>query len=365
MKAAETRTSGEDPGASDSLLAAPAAGPRVAVVGAGLMGRWHADAATRAGGEIVGICDSNREAARALATRMKVRCFEGTLDDLLAKTKPDVVHICTPLGSHRDLSERALMADADVIVEKPLASDAGETEGLLTLASERQRVLCPVHQLVFQPWLGLVQRVGELLSIDYSACSAGALDRGARDADEVADEILSHPLALFERLLSRAQLPSATDSSVVRGEAVDLGALQWSAERSAPGELRAHAIGARVALSLAISLRGRPPRHELQLTGSQGTLHADLFHGFAWHERATTSRAYKIARPFSLAGHQIAGAAVNLARRAARSEPAYPGLRSLVAQLYASRASHPAVSPLSAHHTLAVARARDAILAAS
>ena len=113
------------------------------------------------------------------------------------------------------------------------------------------------------------------------------------------------------------------------------------------------------------------PRHELRLTGSRGTLHADLFHGFAWREGEATSRAYKIARPFWLAGRQIAGAGANLVRRAARSEPAYPGLRTLVGEVYAARradgdsSNSPAASPLSADHTLAVARARDAILAAT
>ena len=282
------------------------------------------------------------------------------------------VRACTPLESHADLSERALLAGADVIVEKPLAYDAARTERLLALARERERILCPVHQLVFQPWLGLQRHSGEILSIDYSACSAGAVNRGASAADEVADEILSHPLALFERLL--AQAPGPADSP---SQAVDLGALQWSAERSAPGELRAQATASGVALSIAISLSGRPPRHELRLTGSRGTLHADLFHGFAWREGEATSRAYKIARPFWLAGRQIAGATANLVRRAARSEPAYPGLRTLVAEVYAARqiagidgidgidGDSPARSPLSADHTLAVARARDAILAAT
>jgi len=340
---------------------------RVAIAGAGLMGRWHADAATRAGGRVVAVCDANREAAQSLARRAGATCVETDLGALLANATPDVVHICTPLESHSELSERALRASADVIVEKPLAGSAGETERLLALAQERGRMLCPVHQLVFQPWLERVDRVGEILAIDYSACSAGAVGRGRHAADEVADDILSHPLSLFEHLLSRARPPGEALGGAL-GASLELGALPWNAERATSGELHAHATGGGVALSLGISMRGRPPRHELRLTGARGTLHADLFHGFAWVEGETTSRAYKIARPFWLAGRQIASAASNLARRAARSEPAYPGLRDLVAAVYGSRndssgATPPA--PLSPAHTLAVARARDAIMAAS
>ena len=81
----------------------------------------------------------------------------------------------------------------------------------------------------------------------------------------------------------------------------DLGSAPWHAERSAPGELRAQTTVSGVSLSLGISLRGRPPRHELRITGSRGTLYADLYHGYGWCEGSTTSRGYKIARPFWLA----------------------------------------------------------------
>ena len=113
------------------------AAPRIAIAGAGLMGRWHADAASRAGGRIVGVCDSDRATARSLATRVAAAHVETNLDALLAAATPDIVHICTPLESHASLCERALVAGADVIAEKPLAEDAGTTERLLSLARER------------------------------------------------------------------------------------------------------------------------------------------------------------------------------------------------------------------------------------
>ena len=109
---------------------------RVAIAGAGLMGRWHADAAARAGGRVVGVCDPNYEAAASLAKRAAATHVEMDLDTLLAKATPDVVHICTPLLSHAQLSERALLASADAIVEKPLAASAAETARLLALARE-------------------------------------------------------------------------------------------------------------------------------------------------------------------------------------------------------------------------------------
>jgi hypothetical protein len=67
-------------------------------------------------------------------------------------------------------------------------------------------------------------------------------------------------------------------------------------------------------------------------------------------------------RPFAASASCASSAAVNLVRRAARREWAYPGLAVLVARAYAAVAD-PAARPLGDRHLLAVARARDAILA--
>ena len=59
-------------------------GPRFAIVGAGLMGRWHADAGVRAGGRLVAICDPDSEAARELAGRRRQISLHSQLAPLLA-----------------------------------------------------------------------------------------------------------------------------------------------------------------------------------------------------------------------------------------------------------------------------------------
>jgi hypothetical protein len=74
------------------------------------------------------------------------------------------------------------------------------------------------------------------------------------------------------------------------------------------------------------------------------------------------SRRRKVAHPFLLAGGTLWSAAANLAARAARREPAYPGLRELVSRFYAA-VRYDTEPPVAAAETLAVAAARDALLA--
>ena len=71
----------------------------------------------------------------------------------------------------------------------------------------------------------------------------------------------------------------------------------------------------------------------------------------------------KIVRPFRLGGGTLARAGLNLTRRTLSREFAYPGLRELVRRTYEAVATG-SPSPIPARETLAVAVARDTILAA-
>jgi predicted dehydrogenase len=325
---------------SESSVPEPSSPVRAAVAGAGLMGRWHARELTRAGGALVGVLDRDPAAARAVAGKLAVATTD--LDELLA-TGPDVVHVCTPLDAHAEQVERALTAGAHVLCEKPLAPDAAGTERLLGLARDAGRFLVPVHQYLFQPGferlVAALPRVGPVLHVDTVACSAGG--DGHEDLEAIVAEITPHPLAVLERLLPGG-----------------VGGLDWTVARPRPGELRG--VAADPSASLLVSLGGRPTRNELRLVGERGTVFLDFFHGFAVVEGDAVSRARKISAPFVEAGATAGAAAVNLAARAARSQPAYPGLRELIAALYGALRSG-GEAPIAPVETLAVARARDAL----
>ena len=75
---------------------------------------------------------------------------------------------------------------------------------LLALAREHERLLCPVHQFLFQDGtraaLAALAEIGPLLHVDVRMCSAGAEGGGRTVAERIAWEILPHPLALLARL---------------------------------------------------------------------------------------------------------------------------------------------------------------------
>lgn len=327
---------------------------RTLVIGAGLMGRWHAEAIRRASGTVAAVVDADVPRAIRLARAVGGGCAPvGSLDDAFARHHPEVVHVCTPDGTHESLVERALDAGCHVLVEKPFAVDAAATERLLAHAERRSLLVCPVHQFLFQPGaervvaLARAGTMGELLHVDATACSAGA-DTGTTDEARraVALEIVPHALALVERLT-----PGSLD------------AIRWAVAEPRAGELRVLGDGAGLSLAITVSMSARPTRNGATLLGTAASAELDLFHGFAVVQPARADRRWKIVRPFVVGRRTLTAATTNLVRRVARGETAYPGLRELVRRFHAAAAAGPtARSPIAPSETLAVARARDAVV---
>jgi predicted dehydrogenase len=298
---------------------------RAAIVGAGLMGRWHAHAARRLGISVVAVVDTHLRAAEILAGRIgaSVRAFED-LAGCLDCRDVDVVHVCTPPNGHTPLVQLAAERGCHVLVEKPLAPTLGETEAILESARRYGVTVNPVHQFPFQNGvrrlLARSSELGDLVRIVYRTSSAGGIGRSPAERHALLAEILPHPVSLFHRFVPGFD-PLQLE---VFGQAEDLSV----AGRHGTTYLEAF-----------ITLRGRPPCNELQITGTRASALADLFHGYSILDRGAASGAGKLVRPFAFSGRQLVGAAANGVQRAARLELAYPGLRELIHEFYASLAT--------------------------
>lgn len=317
---------------------------RAAIVGAGLMGRWHAHAVARSGHIVSAVIDPDAARASLLARAHPAAQTSATLE---SSEPADVVHICTPLATHGALVQQALDRGSHVIAEKPLVPSSVETSALLDRAAAAGLLLVPVHQFLFQRGVRHAQRhlddIGPLLHADLVACTAGAAGRADAEQNRVAVEVLPHPLSLLSRLVS----PRIAE-------------VDWKVRHARPGELRADGVLAGVSVSVLISTGGRPTTNQLRLIGQRGTITIDLFHGFAVTTRGHTTRAGKIAQPFVSGAALLGAASANLVRRAATRETAYPGLRELVRRFYAAAATG-GIAPISAAETVAVAQALEHI----
>lgn len=116
-----------------STAPAPAADVRLALIGAGAIGRMHMDVLARGGcGTLCGIADPS-DSARDLAAQAGVPWFADHRD-LLDTVRPDGAIVATPNDSHAPVTLDCIARGVAVLVEKPVA-DTVEAARTMAAAS--------------------------------------------------------------------------------------------------------------------------------------------------------------------------------------------------------------------------------------
>jgi len=140
---------------------------KVAVLGCGHWGKNHVRNFAELGA-LAAILDPDPGVARGLSQQFGVPARE--LPEVLADRDIHGVVIATPAEYHFALAREALLAGKHVLVEKPLALDAGEAAELCKLAEGRRQVLMVGHLLQYHPaFLALNElvRSGRLGRLQY------------------------------------------------------------------------------------------------------------------------------------------------------------------------------------------------------
>ena len=123
---------------------------KVCIIGAGQIAEAHIEEIQKISDcQIVALCDLRKTPAAALAEKYQINSTYTSIDEMLEKESPDVVHITTPAGSHFFLAQKALKANSHVYIEKPLTLTASETRTLITLAKKQNLIVCPGTQKLY------------------------------------------------------------------------------------------------------------------------------------------------------------------------------------------------------------------------
>ncbi|MEP0774548.1 MAG: Gfo/Idh/MocA family oxidoreductase [Acidobacteriota bacterium] len=122
---------------------------RVAVVGAGHLGRHHVRlAATLPGWECVGVVETDADRRDQVCREHAVPPLT-TLEEAVERAEAAVV--ATPTVTHREVAGAFLAAGRHVLVEKPIAATVEEARELTRLAAEQRAVLAVGHVEFFNP----------------------------------------------------------------------------------------------------------------------------------------------------------------------------------------------------------------------
>ena len=204
---------------------------RIAVAGAGLIGKRHVEAVMAAGGVVLAAIVDPTDAARAFASGHGAPWF-GSLGELFAAEAADGVIISTPSQMHVEHGLECVAAGLPLLVEKPIATDVAAAEKLVAAAeAENVPVLVGHHRQHNQ----LIQRakaeiesgaIGKIISVTCITWFFKPEDyfdvewRRMRGAGPVYLNLI-HDIDVMHYLCGPVESVHAMDSNAVRGHAAE------------------------------------------------------------------------------------------------------------------------------------------------
>ena len=204
---------------------------KLAVMGAGLIGRRHAEHVAREPGAVLSAIVDPSEVGRDLAERLGTR-WHRSLADLVAADRPEGVIIATPNQLHVANGCEAIEAGIPAIVEKPLADDLAGAARLVATADRAGVPLLTGHHRRYNPMIAKAKeivesgRLGRVLTVHgqfWLMKPDDYFDVGWRREEGAGPILLNliHDVDLFRYLCGEVVSVQALSSNAVRGHAVE------------------------------------------------------------------------------------------------------------------------------------------------
>ncbi len=143
----------------------------IAVVGAGAWGRNHIRVFSEIPhAKLKYICDNDPSKLLTLQRLYPQVSMVENLTPILRDPEVQGVVIASSASSHYVLSREVLLADKDVLVEKPLSLNIEDAKEIVNLSEKRDRILLVGHLLIYHPVVDRLKEMvqsGELGTIHY------------------------------------------------------------------------------------------------------------------------------------------------------------------------------------------------------
>lgn len=249
---------------------------RVALVGCGRIAHVHAGYLKQTpNAEFVGACDLDVETRNRFASRWQVGTY-ADIDELIAATQPEFVHVVTPPATHAKITVGLLARGIGVMVEKPMAVTLEDVDQMIDAARASGSILTVDHNRWFDPVVRsavtAIERgeIGEVVGVEvFQGVMAG--EGQGTEGQQIQWSAALPGGALFDSAPHPAYLLRG-----FLGPIRELSVVSDTTDRDGIRELRAIARGDRVLGTLAISQGARPFTNSVKVLGSEATLEINL-----------------------------------------------------------------------------------------
>ncbi len=259
---------------------------KIAIIGCGKIADGHVEQIRATGrGEVVAVCDREPLMAEQLAVRLAVPGRYSDAAQMLAETRPDVVHIATPPDSHLMLARLCFAAGCHVFMEKPFALTEAQSQEIVALAAQHGKQVGVNYLYNYEvPGLDLEQVVakgslGQIVHLDTAYGYNLAGDYGLAVMSDPCHWVHRLPGKLFHNVLDHVLakvVPFLGDDIETKVVAFRRRGPTGSAIVDAmPDELRFILKSGQVTVSGIVSAHGRPVAHTLRVVGTEDSVDLD------------------------------------------------------------------------------------------
>lgn len=199
---------------------------KVAIIGAGFMGKMHAEVYQNLNkAKLIAIADSDLEKAQLLADKYKATAYS-SLEELINQEDIDAIDICLPTFLHKEYVIKAARAGKNILCEKPIALTVKDAEEMIQAVKKAKVELMVAQVIRFWPEyveLKKIYQVGELgrlLSITLTRLSptpTWAWDNWLADAERSGGALLDLHIHDTDYLLYLLGKPVSLASRVSSG----------------------------------------------------------------------------------------------------------------------------------------------------
>lgn len=280
---------------------------KIGIAGCGLNADYHVNfARAYAGAEIVGVVDLDEQKARDFAASRGIPRYFRNLGDLVAHSRPDVLHVVTPPKTHYSIAKEAINCGLNVIMEKPFTLNARDGKELYQLAEAAGVKLCAMHNHYFDPCMLKARafiedgRLGNVINVESYYGLNTFIDAFRRyPAPNVLPWLYSLPGGVFHDFMPHplyVMLPYT-------GKAREIKVMERSHGELPQGisdELRILIDGEHCTGTLVFSFAAKPHLHFVRVYGTRGMVQVDfntmtaVFHPLSGLPKAAQKVIYNI-----------------------------------------------------------------------
>lgn len=111
--------------------------------------------------ELVAVCSHSENSARQTALRFAIPNWYTDAEEMLKIEKPDLVSVCTPNGTHKQMAMLAMSYGCHVACEKPIAFNYADAKEMFDYAKAHERMLFACQVVRYNPEYMLAKELME------------------------------------------------------------------------------------------------------------------------------------------------------------------------------------------------------------